>query len=116
MGVTSTEQSTDTSTSLSANDHSDSKGTQLQRSLLISIDVEDARGYMPPPEQEEEHSSDPLHPPMGTPSGDMETILELAENEEPTNVAEFIPVTAVPHCDDAVVVFASMSGKDSMIN
>lgn len=93
----------------------DNKKAQLI-SKNKSIDVEDARGYMPPPEKENDSSSeDPNRLPttIEKKEDQMATPPETTEIEE---VIEFPTTVAIPHCDDCVVVFASMTGKHLKIS
>ena len=73
------------------------------------IDQSDARGYMPPEDEDEEVMQQP-----NVASGRTEAQCEI-ENEIENSSSEFRidlpPVEGVPHCDDCVVMFASMSGK-----
>ncbi|CAG2192607.1 unnamed protein product [Mytilus edulis] len=85
-----------------------------------SVDVEDAKGYMPPPEKEDDSTSQKSEiKTMSTTrekrTGEVLTSTTIpVPNAVKTEVEEIveIPTTvAIPHCDDCVVVFASMTGK-----
>jgi len=73
------------------------------------IDQSDAKGYMPTEDEDEEGHQQP-----NVASGRTEAQGEM-ENEIDNSSSEFIidlpSVEGVPHCDDCVVMFASMSGK-----
>jgi len=75
------------------------------------IDLPDARGYMPP--EDEDEDEEVIQQP-NVASGRTEAHGEM-ENEIENSSSEIIidlpPVEGVPHCDDCVVMFASMSGK-----
>ncbi|CAC5419619.1 unnamed protein product [Mytilus coruscus] len=63
-----------------------------------SIDVADAKGYMPPPEEDNDETQ--------------QSEMENEENEIMKNdTIEIPPTEGIPHCEDCVVVFASMAGK-----
>ena len=67
------------------------------------IDLPDARGYMPP--EDEEVIQQP-----NVASGRTEAHREI-ENSLSEAMLDLPPVEGVPHVDDCVVMFASMSGK-----
>ena len=87
--------------------HSDAKPDDKRQN--DGIDLPDARGYMPPEDEDEEVIQQP-----NVASGRTETHGEM-ENEIENSSSEIIidlpPAEGVPHCDDCVVMFASMSGK-----
>ncbi|XP_052093973.1 uncharacterized protein LOC127730004 isoform X2 [Mytilus californianus] len=63
-----------------------------------SIDVADAKGYMPPPEEDNDETQ--------------QSEMKNEENEMMKNdTIEIPPTEGIPHCEDCVVVFASMAGK-----
>ena len=71
------------------------------------IDLPDARGYMPP--EDEEVIQQP-----NVASGRTEAHSEMEnkiENSSSEIIIDLPPAEGVPHCDDCVVMFASMSGK-----
>jgi len=73
------------------------------------IDLTDARGYMPLEDEDEEV----IQPTNIT--SDITEAHGKMENEVENSSSEFIfdlpPIEGVPHCDNCVVMFASMSGK-----
>jgi len=73
------------------------------------IDLPDARGYMPP-EDEDEDVIQPTNVASGRTEahGEMESEVENSSSEL---IIDLPPAEGVPHCDDCVVMFASMSGK-----
>ena len=75
------------------------------------IDLPDARGYMPP-EDEDEDEEVIQQPNVASgrteAHGEMENKIENSSSE---TILDLPPVEGVPHCDDCVVMFASMSGK-----
>lgn len=63
-----------------------------------SIDVADAKGYMPPPEEDDDEIQQPE--------------MKNEDNDVKKNDTIQVPPTeGIPHCEDCVVVFASMAGK-----
>ena len=71
------------------------------------IDLPDARGYMPP-EDEEVIQQPNVASGRTEAHGEMENKIENSTSEA---MLDLPPVEGVPHVDDCVVMFASMSGK-----
>lgn len=65
-----------------------------------SMDVQDARGYMPPPEEDNDNNMA------------QQPEMKNEDTEAIKSETMLIPPTEeIPHCDDCIVVFASMAGK-----